>query len=141
MAKCALVQGARLSREAPKGPSSVPAMVGSAQPSLVAQSAPSLELPKTMFSQYGSNLTPEGNVFKTLGAIVVAASVPSQTATVSEAPQRSNMSDSLLNSPLSSKEGPEVGALNTPAEADSSRAREWRSKLNQDRACRGAAPG
>ena len=33
-------------------------------------STPNLSLPKTMFSQYGSNLTEDGHVFKPLGAIL-----------------------------------------------------------------------
>ena len=87
------------------------------------------ELPKSMFSQYGSNFTPEGNVFKTLGEVVQAMALPgktvAQSATISEAPPLSNLSDSFQTSPRV------VGEVE---ETDSARAREWRSKRNQDRA-------
>ena len=91
------------------------------------------ELPKSMFSQYGSNFTPEGNVFKTLGAVVHASSsgrIVAHSTSISEAPPLSTLSDSLLTPSLA---GGEV------EEADSARTREWRRKRNQDRSAR--APG
>ena len=101
-----------------------------------------LVLPKTMFSQYGSNLTPDGNVFKALGAIVQAAKAPAQSVVLSEAPDGSVLSESGLLSPRETVVGSPSAvttAVSAQDEGDSARTREWRSKMNQDRAAKGAA--
>ena len=102
-----------------------------------------LELPKSMFSQYGSNLTPEGNVFKTLGAIVQAAKAPAQSVVTSEAPGGSIFSDSGLLSPRETEPGSPsvvITVSSSQDDGDSARAREWRSKKNHDRPAKGAVP-
>ena len=92
-----------------------------------------LELPKSMFSQYGSNLTPDGNVFKALGAIIQAAKAPALSVVLSEAPPKSALSESVLSSPRETIVGssPEAAAaMSAHNEVDSARSREWRSKMN-----------
>ena len=105
-------------------------------------SAPSLDLPKTMFSQYGSNLTEEGHVFKTLGAIVAAAQADvrsaesgAQDVMLMDAPPCSNISEAF---PPSLAEVTD-SADNRETSAPSSNSRvldERRSKKNHDRPAR-----
>ena len=96
-----------------------------------------------MFSQYGSNMTPEGDVFKQLGAVVAAV----QTEVSLGAPACSNLSElpssptviADISSARQDDKRQELGLV-TPSsgsvfgEADCNRER--RSKSSQDRPAR-----
>ena len=85
-------------------------------------------LPPSMFSQYGSNFTPEGNVFSSLGEIVRAASLPQP-----EVPSllTTDSSPSTL-APVSCEPASSV-VTSELMEADSAISRERRSKKFHDR--------
>ena len=86
-----------------------------------------------MFSQYGSNLTPDGNVFKTLGAIVQASAAPAQSIALSEACPTSVLSDSLPGETTVGSSPDVPPAFSAQDEVNSAGSKERRSKMFHDR--------